>query len=151
MQTKFYKRVVPSKCSVQIQLEVILKKTPTQVLPCKLCNIFKNSYFAEHLLSSFPQQLPTKKFSKIYQSLRFLSKKKKLFPCKTRKVYIWVFYSLIDFRNIHLEKQPSEVFYKKSCCSLQASNVIKNTGETGDSNTGAVHCTSVFSWILRNF
>ena len=26
-----------------------LLKTPTQVLPCEICNFFKNAYFEEHL------------------------------------------------------------------------------------------------------
>ena len=26
----------------------LLKKTPTQVLPCEICHIFKNTYLEEH-------------------------------------------------------------------------------------------------------
>ena len=30
-------------------LQLFLKETPTQVFSCKICDIFKNAYFEEHL------------------------------------------------------------------------------------------------------
>ena len=33
------------------QLQLYLKETPTQVFSCKICDIFKNAYFKEHLFS----------------------------------------------------------------------------------------------------
>ena len=30
-------------------LQLYLKETPAQVFPCEICEIFKNTYFAEHL------------------------------------------------------------------------------------------------------
>ena len=30
----------------------LLKKTPTQVLSCEICKLFKNNYFEEHLMTS---------------------------------------------------------------------------------------------------
>ena len=53
----------------------LLKKTPKQVFSCKICEILKNNYFEEHLLTTvsdnfldFPELRPWKNsfFFKIY-------------------------------------------------------------------------------------
>ena len=32
-----------------LSLQLFKKETPTQVFSCKICEIFKNTYFEEHL------------------------------------------------------------------------------------------------------
>ena len=48
----FFKSEDLKACSLNLQtkrLATLLKKTPTQGFSCEMCEIFKNTYFEEHL------------------------------------------------------------------------------------------------------
>ena len=45
---------------VGIQSASFLKETPTQVLPCEVCETFKNIYFEEHLRTAASENVVMK-------------------------------------------------------------------------------------------